>query len=114
MATPTDTATLTEARMLLGRGEQRAAKALLEGLVVADAANAEAWYLLAAVNHRLGSLDAAVAAYERVISLDARHVAAHYFLGNLHGERGEHERAAACYRRALDSAPLHASAARHP
>ena len=86
---------------------------VLERLVIADAANAEAWYLLAAVNHRLGSLDAAVAAYERVTALDARRGEAHYFLGNLHGQRGEHERAAACYRRALECDPMNASAVRN-
>ena len=113
MATPTAIATLTEARTLLGRGDQRAAKALLEGLVAADAANAEAWYLLAAVNHGLGSLDAAAAAYERVIALDARRGEAHYFLGNIHGQRAGHERAAACYRRALECDALNAAAARN-
>jgi protein O-GlcNAc transferase len=78
-----------------------------------EAGNADAWYLLAAANHRLGLRDAAIAAYEKLISLDVRRADAHYYLGNLHGESGRHEAAASCYARALELDPQSAAAARN-
>jgi len=82
-------------------------------VVATDPGNAEGWYLLAALNHRLGLHDAAVPAYERLIALEPRRAETHYFLGNLHGERGAHEAAAACYARALELDPQSAAAARN-
>ena len=86
---------------------------MLEGLLRADAGNADAWYLLAAANHRLGLKDQAIAAYGKLLALDPQRAEAHYYVGNLYGERGDHEAAAACYRRALDAAPQLAVAARN-
>ena len=111
--TTTGTATLTEAQELLRRGEDAAARTLLEGLLLTDRSNADAWYLLAAANHRLGLKDEAIAAYERSLALDPRRAEGHYYLGNLRGERGEHEAAARCFQRALDYDPRSAAAARN-
>ncbi|HYY61011.1 MAG TPA: tetratricopeptide repeat protein, partial [Burkholderiales bacterium] len=109
----TGTGTLTEVKTLLGRGEERSAKALLERLLATEPGNGEGWYLLAVLNHRLRLHDAAIVAYERLIALEPRRAEAHYFLGNIYGERGEHEAAAASYRRALELDSQAAAAARN-
>ena len=108
-----DTITITDAVRLLQAGKDHPAKALLERIVLAEADNRDAWYLLAAASHRLGEREEAARAYGKVIALDPRHADAHYFLGNVHGERGEHDAAARCYARACELNPRSAQAARN-
>jgi len=111
--TSTGTVTLTDVLKLLARGEERAAKPLLESIVRADARNVDAWSLLAGLNHRLGLHDAAAAAYRAVITLDPGRADAYYFLGNVHGQRDEHDEAARCFAAALERRPDWPEAARN-
>ena len=104
---------LHDAQDLLRRGQDAAARRLLVRLLGTDSGNADAWYLLAAANHRLGLKDEAIAAYEKSLALEPRRAEGHYYLGNLRGERGEHEAAAAAFRRALELDPQSAAAARN-
>jgi len=81
--------------------------------VRADCRNADAWYLLAAANHQLGTYEAAVRGYETVIALDPARCDAYYYLGNIKGQHQDHEGAIRCYRKAIELRPQFAEAARN-
>jgi protein O-GlcNAc transferase len=107
------TPTKQQALLLFQQGHLDAAKSMLEALVHTPGADAEAWYALAAVNHRLGARAEAVRCYERFMLLVPAHPEAPYFLGNLFGENADHERAIESYRTALRLRPDFADAARN-
>lgn len=86
---------------------------MLQALLSGAGDDAEAWYALAAVNHRLGARAEAVHCYERFMVLEPDHAEAPYFVGNLHGENGDLERAIECYRAALRLRPTFDDAARN-
>jgi predicted O-linked N-acetylglucosamine transferase (SPINDLY family) len=86
---------------------------MLEAVLHAAGTDAEAWYALAAVNHRLGAHAEAARCYEQFMLLVPAHPEAPYFLGNLYGESSDHERAIESYRTALRLKPAFAEAARN-
>lgn len=98
---------------LIRGGQLAAAKPLLEELIAAQPRDIEAWYLLAVLNSKLGSHDAAASCYEAVIRLDPTHADALYYLGNIRGQGGNHEVAAACFQQALAVRPQSADIARN-
>jgi len=103
-----------EQALLLIRSEQwDAARVVLAEVVRSQTDDAGAWYMLAAVNHRVGLSDEAARCYQTVLTLDPNHAEAHYYLGNLYGSNDDHEQALRCYRRALELKPQYADAARN-
>ncbi len=86
------------------------ARPLLEQICNADRADAESWYLHAAVNQHLGNLDAAVASYRQVLALQPQHADALYYLGNALRDRGHPADAAQCYRQVIAVKPDHLEA----
>lgn len=100
--------------LLLVRHEQlTAARTLLEEIVQSDRHDANAWYMLAGINHRLGIRDEATRCYEKVIALNPNHPETYYFLGNIRGENKDFEGSIQCYRKALQLKPQFADAARN-
>ena len=102
-----------QAVLLIRDGQPAAAKNLLEEIVQSDRHDADTWYMLASVNHRLGIRNEAMRCYEKTIILNPIHPEAHYFLGNLRGENEDYEGAIRCYRKALQLRPQFADAARN-
>ena len=107
------TPTKQHALLLARQGRLDTAKSMLETLLLGSGKDAEAWYALAAINHRLGAHAEAVRCYERFMLLEPDHPEAPYFLGNLHGGSGDHERAIESYRTALRLRPAFSDAARN-
>ena len=100
-----------QAGLLIQRGQLDAAKGLLEEIVRTERRDAEAWFMLAAVNHGQGARDEAARCYEKTVQLEPRHAQAWFFLGNVRGESRDFESAIRCYRKALQLAPQLAEAA---
>ncbi len=99
--------------LLIRDGQPAAAKTLLEEIVQSDRHDADTWYMLAGVNHRLGIRNEATRCYEKTIVLNPIHPEAHYYLGNIRGENKDYEGAIRCYRKALQLRPQFADAARN-
>jgi len=98
---------------LLRSGRLAEGKTLLDDIARADPRDVETWFLLAAVNHRLGVRDEARRCYERTIALNPAHAEAYYYLGNLAGEERDYESALERYRKALQLNAQLAGAARN-
>src|SRR5438034_860485 len=113
MKSPSFRSKKEQAALLIRDGQPGAAKDLLEEIVRSDRHDADAWYMLAAVNHRLGIRNEAVRCYEKTIALNPIHPDAHYYLGNIRGENKDYEGAIRCYRKALQLRPQFADAARN-
>ena len=90
-----------KAHALLQHSQLTEAKPLLEQVCRADRRDAEAWYLLAAVNQKLGVFEQAADAYCQVITLEPRHAEAHYYLGNARMALGDGEGAIAAFQQAV-------------
>lgn len=90
-----------QASALLQQHRLEEAKILLAQVCKTDRRDAEAWYLLGAVNHSLGSLDEAAACCRQVVDLQPGNADAHYSLGVLLQELGELENTVPHYQQAL-------------
>ena len=94
----------------LNGGRLSEAKSELQQIVERDAADPEAWHMLAAVNGQLGLIDKAEMACRRALDLDPQMVAAHLDLGNILYSKGQFDEACDCYREALRYKPDYAMA----
>lgn len=95
---------------LLQQNRLEEARVLLEQVCETDRRDAEAWYLLGAVNHHLGKLEEAAACYERGIALRPDHAEAHHGLGIIRQEQGNSTEAIRHYQQALTLKPDHLEA----
>ena len=94
-----------QALALLQAARLDEAKALLEKICEMDRRDAEAWYLLGAIEHHYGRYEAAADCYEQVVALNPQNADAHYFLGNALRETNKTDEAADHYRQALAIRP---------
>lgn len=86
------------------------AKALCTQVCRADGNDAEAWFLLGAINGQLGLFEEAVRCELKAVTLQPGYADAHYNLAQAHMHIGEAGNAIASYRRFLELEPDHAEA----
>lgn len=98
----------TQAPALIRSGRLREARIQLEERCRHCPEEADAWFLLGALNGRLGELDQAIEACEHTIAIRPDHADALYNLGQAHLHRGDIPRAAAAYESLVESHPDHA------
>ncbi len=81
------------ATVLVAGGKEQKAKTLLEELVQADPKNAKPFYMLAALEKKLGNNDRALELYNRIVANNSSETLASYKAGLIHIERGELDKA---------------------
>jgi tetratricopeptide (TPR) repeat protein len=101
---------MARALQAVGQADFPAAISLLEGLVVEDSSDANAWTQLGVCYLETRRPADAVEALSRAVQAAPTDADAHYLLGNASGSLGQLDRAAACFRRALALNPHHAKA----
>lgn len=95
---------------LVQERRQEEARLLCEEFCRRHADDAEAWYLLGAINGQCGDLRRAGECFERVIAINPAMPVAHFNLGSLLQNEGRVDEAAAHYRRAIDLNPSYVEA----
>jgi len=87
---------------LLECGQSAEAINLYREITRVDAANTDAWVMLAAINGELGNVDEAIACCRRAVELEHDNVEANVILGRLLGAKNELREAAGCLKTALE------------
>lgn len=90
---------------LLQQGSHAESRALLEGIVAADASRADAQHLLGIARYWQGDPLGAVDAFQSAIQLGVDAAATYNNLGNALGDLGHHTEAIAAYQAAIARAP---------
>jgi predicted O-linked N-acetylglucosamine transferase (SPINDLY family) len=90
-----------------GSGRLEAARELLEHLLDEDGDDAQAWFLLAAVNGQLGDLAAVITCSRRAIDLDAECVDAYFNLAQAHMHLRQYRAAREAFEQVLVRQPRH-------
>lgn len=86
------------------------AKAIYQDICRADSRDAEAWFLLGAVNGQLGLLDETIACCRKAVELNPGYIDAHYNLAQAYMHQQRSEEAVAAYRQVVRLRPDHAEA----
>jgi predicted O-linked N-acetylglucosamine transferase (SPINDLY family) len=86
------------------------AKALYTEICRADGQDAEAWFLLGAVNAQLGLFDESIACCHQAVAFRPDYVDAYYNIAQVHMHRGNFKEAVAAYRQVVRLSPDHALA----
>jgi tetratricopeptide (TPR) repeat protein len=89
----------------LRSGDWHAADRAFREAVRAEAANAEAWFLLGNLAQDRGNPGEAEECLRRSVAIDPRRAEAHNSLGIVYARRQERERALACFQRAIEARP---------
>jgi tetratricopeptide (TPR) repeat protein len=80
---------LTMARAFIGGGNFAGAIGVLEPIIVADPADADALSLMGFSQRKNGNPEAALGYYTRALALDPEHLGANEYLGELYVETGK-------------------------
>lgn len=91
-------------------GRLAEAKAIYQEICRADSRDAEAWFLLGAVNGQLGNFDETIACCQKAVALVPDYVDAHYNLAQAYMHQQRLEQAVAAYRQVIRLRPDHADA----
>ena len=101
---------IDQAQALLDANRVAEAKTLYQAICARDPRNAEAFFMLGAINGETGQLDEAVRSLEKAIALQPDDADAHYTLGSVLKAQGEPQAALAHAERAVALAPDYAEA----
>lgn len=99
-----------QAQALLARNELKSARPLYDRICALDQADAEAWFMLGAINGSLGLFQETIACCHRTLALQPNHVSAHYNLGQAYMHLNDVAKAAESFRAAVQIKPDYADA----